>query len=242
MTRITLNVAFAAGMLALFGSSASADLYSVAPSPNTVSLGLNNFIESVPQGSGLANPPNPVIGDNNIGSSNSLLSPTQHPGAFAVGGPQVGSYFIGVFGVSIDTSKDGSVYLWETTSSPFTSAVAGPQIQLGFWNGLDFKSSGNSVAASYLSTGQDVFVNGPSGAALYALNSSITHLSDFHISGNPIVNAVEISVTDQFAHNQVEAAAITGTAVPEPSTFVVAATAALVGLAIAWRRRKRVAA
>ncbi len=241
MTRITLNVVFAAGMLALFGSPVSADLYSIAPSPNTVSLELNNFIQSVPQGSGLATP-NPVIGDNNIGSSNSSLSPTQHPGAFDNGFPQNGSYFIGVFGGSIDTSNtDASVYLWETSSSFFTSAVAGPQIQLGYWNGLDFKSSGNSVAASYLSTGKDVFVIGPSAQGIYALNSSITHLSDFHISGNPIVNAVEISVTDQNAHNQVEAVAITAI-VPEPSTFVVAATAALVGLAIAWRRRKRVAA
>lgn len=134
MNRTTLTVVLATGMLALFGGPVSAGLtYYVAPSPNTVSLEPSDFITSLPQGSGLSSiSPNPVIGDNNIGSNNSATIPTLHPGAFNVGAPDVGGYFVGVFGVSIDTSTpnalNSSVYLWETSSGSDPNPFAGPQI------------------------------------------------------------------------------------------------------------------
>ena len=91
----------------LFGGQANAGLYPVAPPGTSISLQPADFIQSVPEQSPGLPDPNPVIGDN-LG---------QHPGAFGIGFPDTGTYFVGVFGRPIDTSQPGAVYLWETTTS-----------------------------------------------------------------------------------------------------------------------------
>lgn len=226
MKYLVVTIAATAGMAALSGGSASADLYPVAPPGTFVTLQPRDFIQSVPEQSPGLPEPNPVIGDN-LG---------QHPGAFAIGFPPVGTFFIGVFGGPIDTSKpDAAAYLWETTmgGGGDLGGALGPQIQLGFWNGSKFTHYGICVTASYYGTG--VFSMTEPG---YQINSSITPLSDFHVTGNPILNAVMIKVADPFAHNQVTAVAIN--TVPEPSTMLFFGTG-LAGLLghYGWQRKKK---
>jgi hypothetical protein len=198
---LTIIAAAFAGMAAFFGGTASAGQYPVAPPGTYITLQLSSFIQSVPsQSSGLP-VPNPVIGDH-LG---------QHPGAFSSGQPPVGAYFVGVFAGLIDTSDPGTgVYLWETTG-PGLGGGAGPQIQLGHWDGTAFSAYGSPQAASYSGTGvlEDV-----GGGMYYEIYSSFTLLSAFGISpGAPLcLNAVRIEATVN-AHNQVTAVAV----VPEPS-------------------------
>ncbi len=101
-----LRVMLSAVVLLITVGAYASPVYPLAPPGSSVTLELDSFIQSVPeQSSGLPDP-NPVIGDN-IG---------QHPGAFGVGFPPVGTYFIGVFGGPINTNQPGNaVYLWETS-------------------------------------------------------------------------------------------------------------------------------
>jgi PEP-CTERM motif len=193
-----------------FGNS-----YPIYPPGANITLQPADFIQSVPdQSSGLPDP-NPVIGDNL----------NQHPGAFGIGFPATGTYFVGVFGSPIDTRWPGAVYLWETTSSGF-AGDPGPQISLGFWDGLAFTQLGDSVQALYYNTGVIW-------TSFYLINSSITPLSDFNITGDHILNAVKIEAVDG-AHNQVTAVA--ANAIPEPSTILLVGVG-LLGLAGYARKR-----
>lgn len=215
---VTTIAAVVFGMAVYFGGSASAGLYPVIPPGTFVTLQPEDFIQSVPEQSPGLPTPNPVIGDN--------LS--QHPGAFGIGFPPVDTYFVGVFGGSIDTSKpDAAVYLWETTAPDNGVAFPGPQIQLGYWDGMVFTTYGISQAASYSGTGIVKFLQTQD----YEINSSITPLSDFEIlPGFPyLLNAVRIEAVDEFAHNQV-IAVVSNVVVPEPSTiFLICAGLAGVG-------------
>ena len=223
---LTVIAAAFAGLATFFGGGAFAGQYPVAPPFTYVTLELSSFIQSVPYTSwtGSPDPNNPVIGDNL----------NQHPGAFYTGSPLVGAYFIGFFGVPIDTSNPGAaVYLWETTSVGLNGAK-GPQIQLGHWNGTAFHAYGNSSAASYYDTG--VSVNTGSGGYM-ELNSNITPLTDFGISpGFPaLLNAVEIEASDFNAHNQVIAVAV----IPEPSATLLLGTGLACLLGYGWQRKAK---
>jgi hypothetical protein len=189
--------------------------YPVAPPITYITLPLSSFIASVPYTSwtGLADPGNPVIGDNL----------NQHPGAFYTGQPSVGEYFIGVFGAPVDTSDlTVAVCLWETTYGGL-GGTAGPQVELGRWNGTSFHAWGNPQTASYSDTGV-------ADSLPMEINSSVIPLDAFGINpGFPgLVNAVKIEVTDMFAHNQVIAVAV----IPEPcASFLLSlALVCLLGL------------
>lgn len=87
MKYVTLTIAAGIVMAGLYSRTAFANAYPIAP-PNTVlTLQPADFIQSVPEQSPGSPASNPVIGDH-LG---------QHPGAFATGGPPVGTFFIGVF-------------------------------------------------------------------------------------------------------------------------------------------------
>jgi hypothetical protein len=152
------------------------------------------------------------------------------------------SFFIGVFGGPIATSKpDNAIYLWETTCCPGSNDVAftGPQIELGYWDGLGFTPFGIPQTASYLGTGvleDPGNPPDPSEPPFREITSSIVSLSDFGIfTGFPFVlNAIKIEAVDMSAHNQITAAATY--VVPEPSTFILLG-AGLAGL-VAWRRKR----
>lgn len=221
MKTIILIATVIAGMAILLMGTASAGMYPIAPPGSFVTLQPGNFIQSVPEQSPGLPDPNPVIGDN--------LS--QHPGAFGIGFPPVGTFFVGIFGGPINTADPlAAIYLWETTS-PFNDvAFTGPQIQLGFWDGLTFTPYGIPQAASYSGTG--VLVDN----LLYEITSSVTPLSDFNIfPGFPSsLNAVRIEAADMFAHNQVTAVATN--VVPEPSTMLLLGSG-LIGL-LAYGRKK----
>jgi hypothetical protein len=216
---VPLIVIAVAGMAILFGVAASAATYPNAPPGTSVNLDLNDFIQCVPEQNYSSPYPNPVIGDN-LG---------QHPGAFVIGFPPVGTYFIGVFGGLINTSKvDAAVYLWETSGPPNDVPFTGPQIQLGFWDGMAFTMYGIPQAASYQGTGVGILG--------YEITSSITPLSDFGITpGFPYpLNAVMIEAAYPLAHNQVTAVATN--VIPEPSTISLLG-AGILGLAGVLRRK-----
>ena len=206
----------------LFAGTALADLYPIAPPGSFVSLNAGDFIQFVPEESAGLPSPNPVIGDN-LG---------QHPGAFAVGFPPVGTYFIGVFNAPIDVSNpNAAVYLWETSGFGDNNVpFFGPEIRLGFWDPMGFTPYGNAQSASYLGTG--ALGNNPG----YEITSSVTPLSGFGIlPGFPFeLNAVRIEATAQ-GHPQVTAVAVN--TVPEPSSIVL--LGAIVGLlGCGWRRQR----
>lgn len=236
MKRFVIAVACMLG--SLWGGTASAGmLYPIAPPGSTVSLEPRDFIQSVPdQTFGLLNP-NPVIGDN-IG---------QHPGAFRVGFPPLGSYFVGVFGAPIDLNHpDNAVYLWETSNvSNDATGFLGPQIQLGYWNGLNFTGYGITQNALYKPTGvlEDSFPDPP----FREITSSVTFLKDLLQDGmgNQLdyslltLNAVKIEVTDVNLHNQVTAVAVN--TVPEPASIAIWGLGAI-GVGLAALRKKKLAA
>lgn len=224
MKKLVMIIATVAAVAVLLRGEAFADVYPVAPPGTSVTLHPGDFIQQVPaQSAGLPDP-NPVIGDD-LG---------QHPGAFAIGNPPLGTFFIGVFGGPIDTTHtNAAVYLWETSGRGFNDvAFGGPQIQLGYWDGTAFTPYGNPRAASYLGTG----ISGTD--PFYEITSSITLVSDFGIApGFPILlNAVRIEAADRPAHNQVTAVATN--VVPESSTMLLLGT--IVGLlGHDWARRNQ---
>jgi hypothetical protein len=211
---------------ASFAGFVTAPDYPLFPPRTSVRLAIESFIQSVPQQSpGLPNP-NPVIGDD-LG---------QHPGAFAVGFPPIGSFFVGVFGRPIDTANPGAaIYLWETTA-PDSGFQFGPTIEVGFWDGAAFLPSGIPQTAGYRTTGF------PDTAGIREITSSVTPLSNFGIAlqyPGPL-NAVRISATSAGAHNQVTAIAAT-IVIPEPGTAVFGLALSAVCASRRIRSRKRAA-
>lgn len=232
MKRFVIAVACMLG--SLWGGTASGG-YPIAPPGSTVSLEPRDFIQSVPdQTFGLLNP-NPVIGDNY----------KQHPGAFGVSSPPLGSYFVGVFGAPIDLNHpDNAVYLWETTIPPIpATGTLGPQIQLGYWNGLNFTGYGITQNALYKPTDEYTSIS----QSTYNINSSVTFLKDLLQDGmgNQLdyslltLNAVKIEVTDVNLHNQVTAVAVN--TVPEPASIAIWGLGAI-GVGLAALRKKKLAA
>ena len=220
MKRLLTAMAVVAILAVSLNGTAYADTYPISPPGASVALAARDFIQFVPEESPGLPVPNPVIG-NNLG---------QHPGAFVIGFPELGSYFIGVFGGLIDTSNPtAAVYLWETTGGfPNTVPFPGPQIQVGYWDGLTFTAYGISQYASYLGTGIPE-TGQPPDTSRREITSSITPLVAFGITpgfASPL-NAVRIEVAD-FSHPQVTAVA--ATTVPEPSAMLLLGTGtALIG-------------
>jgi hypothetical protein len=77
--------------------------------------------------------------------------------------------------------------------------------------------------------------------------ASLDHLIQLTFTGLSVAGApITIGQFDSFeqdptgAHRQVVAGSVVGTAVPEPSSFALAATAVLAGLGL-WTRRRRAA-
>jgi hypothetical protein len=165
---------------------------------------------------------------------NSVIGNTlqQHPGAFAIGNPEPGTFFVGVFAAPLATANPAAaVYLWETSGSPDNSQpFAGPQIQLGFWDGAAFTAYGVPQPASYQGTG----VYWYSDQTYFEITSSVTPLVNFGISPDfpSPLNAVRIEAAFS-AHNQVTAVA--ANIVPEPRTLLPVAT----GLAVLLLRLRK---
>jgi hypothetical protein len=207
-------------MVGVWADPALAGQYHIAPGPDTtVELNGSDFLVAAPDGLNYC--AFNAIGDNY----------GQHPGAFCVGWPPPDSYFIGVFADQLDlTFQESKLYLWETTFDGL-SGVAGPHVQLGFWDwgSMTFTARGTVETAYYFST---QFV---SPTNHYIVSSSVIPLGDFNLAGDPI-NAVRISYNSG-GHNQVTAVAFKP--VPEPGT------AALFGLGLSgwtwwgWSRRTR---
>ena len=216
--------ALAAALLFAICRTALPSTFPIAPPGSNVILDSLDFIQSVPEQSPGLLTPNPVIGANL----------TQHPGAFRIGFPEVGTFFVGVFADLIDTTNPSSaLYLWETTGAPDnTEPFPGPEIQIGFWDGNSFTPYGIPQLASYRGTGEYWFDQG----TFFEITSSVTPLSDFGIApGFPVaLNAVRIEAVNA-AHNQVTAVA--ADIVPESSTPLLIG----IGLAVlvALDRRKR---
>jgi len=200
----------AAAMTAISGGLASAQSYPVAPPGTSVTLQPGDFFQSVPQSVDLNYPlGGTVIGDNLY----------QHPGGVLgkLGGYDPSAYLIGVFGGLVDiNSTTSSVYLWESGGGNVGPAgESGPQVVLGYWNGQSFRSYGNSVQAIYQDTGVSFFEYDMQ----YFIHSSIIPLSDFQITGDPILNAVMISSGGPGSDSRLTAAA--SNTVPEPSTMLL---------------------
>lgn len=234
MNRATLIVASAVITGAVNGTDrAFSSVYPVAPPNTMVTLQPADFIQSVPEQSPGLREPNSVIGDH-LG---------QHPGAFDFGFPQVGTFFIGVFGGLIDSSRpENAVYLWETSCCVGTNdvAFAGPQVQLGSWDGIAFIPFGMPITAAYLGTGVlEDHGNPPDPMTppFREITSSIISLSEFGISpGVPFVlNAIRVEVNDLSAHNQVTAVATH--VVPEPSMVFLLGCGLLSLLGDGWCRQ-----
>jgi hypothetical protein len=228
MKYLAVTLAAAAGMAALSGGPASADLYPIAPPGTSVTLQPSEFIQSVPQSFGVSypNPLNQPNGDTVIGDDIE-----RHPGAVF---NSSSSFLIGVFGGPIDTSPGADVFVWHTGRDDFP--FTGPLIQLGHWDdiGKVFTSFGNTVATSFLDTGVSVPVVGFFGE----LSSSITPVSAFGVDGIPFLNAVELTYNNSLGSDN----RVTGVAanlVPEPSTmlFFGSGLACLVGYG--WQRKKQ---
>ncbi len=212
--------------------------YPVAPPTDSINLQLGNFIQYVPEQSPwLEQWPwgttvNPVIGDN-IG---------QHPGGYISGGPPQGVYFVGVWDYvpEVYTKFGAGVYLWETTGGgglgsndiPFD----GPQVQLGFWDGLGFLPVGNPHSASYQGThvASDI---APTFEICFSFipfsDFGITDIGDLHF---PIAARVEAAYPN--AHNQVTAVALVD--VPEPTGARLVLCVAALASGYALHRRKHI--
>ena len=211
-------------VVTLLPVTASANVYPIAPPGTTVTLSLNDFIQSVPDGTPGLTGANPVIGD--------IIG--QHPGAFITGAPLSGEFFIGVFGGRIGTGNpDAAVYLWETSggNEPHNMPETGPLIQLGFWDGTAFTPEGLPQLASYLGTGDS--------ASDKEILSSVTPLSDFGVTpGFPFtLNAVKIEIVDASVERQVTAVATN--VIPEPGMGFLLSVFSLGILGCSrWRRIK----
>lgn len=190
--------------------ASAAALYPTAPAGTSVLLDHSSFIQYVPSESpGLPNP-NPVI-DDTLG---------QHPGAFGIGFPTPGQFFVGVFGDPIDPSagEGVDVYLWEVEfiapGEEHTFPWVGPLVQVGFWDGATFQPYGSQVRAWYWDTGQrwlddpDWALTGPRPI----LSSRIPWSSFVDPGFSHELNAVEVTAT--YGHIMVNAVA--AAPVPEP--------------------------
>jgi len=190
-----------------------ANEYPIAPAGTSVFLQPWDFLQYSPD-CARCNLPNGVTGDDL----------DRHPGWAT----PVYASFIGVFAHDIDLDLAGAaIYLWESSSGDADSSVyfRGPDIQLGYWDGINFLASGVQAQALYYSTG----LRQEAGTGL-VLHSSVTPLQDFQIQGKPTLNALRISAAAD-GHNQVIAVAAT----PEPSGLLLVGSA-LMAAAVFGRR------
>jgi hypothetical protein len=199
-------------MAGAIATPAAAGYYPMAPPGTQVFLQPWDFLKFSPDCQP-CNTTDGVVGDNL----------ERHPGALW-SGPD---HFIGVFGHDIRLDLEGAaLYLWESSSGGASNHefFAGPDVQLGNWNGVDFLASGIAVQAWYRTTG--VRQESGQGKMIFA---SLIPLDDFQVGRHASLNAVRISARDD-GHNQVIAVAVT----PEPAAVLLILTA--LGVLIGTRR------
>ena len=142
----------------------------------------------------------------------------RHPGAVLDRFGVMGA-FVGVFDYTLDRhhfGADAGVMLWETSGVDL-GGMAGPAVQLGYWDGTLFTPVGHEVVASYQLAGYSEAIH-------YLINASVIPFYSFGVVDESPLNAIRLTA-QPWAHNMVSAVAANFT-VSEPSSLLLAALAA----------------
>jgi len=210
-------------------AAAGANSYPIYPPGTSVQLEPSNFINIARATPGL--PDVALLPGDNL---------AQHLYTLGAQSP-AGSYVIGVLNGRIDTSFPGNIYMWLTSGWEYAGGPDELVMALGNWVGNSFVLDSDFVPASFYYTGEYVTVPSDSrgnGPIPYALNCSVTPLSDFHFTGDRYVNAIIMGKTNQLP-SHVSAVAVDSfpvSNVPEPSTILLL----VLGLAGRIMFRKRI--